>query len=504
VTIDYADESDPGPYPIPPDAAIEGGSESDGDRHILILDQDNCMLYETWSTYPEPGGSWEAGSGAIFDLQSNVLRPATWTSADAAGLPILPGLIRYEEVALGEIRHAIRFTAPQTRREFIWPARHYASSLTGSQYPPMGQRFRLKADFDLSSFSHEVQVILRALKRYGMILADNGSSWFISGAPNPNWNDNTLVNEFRLVTGADFEAVDESSLMISPDSGQARQSDAQEHYTLTIQKQGAGTGSVTSTDGGIHCSPDCSETYTEVTQVTLTATPANGAEFTGWTGCLPSQNNPWTCTVTMNEQRTIVAAFQNETLPPVGSVVINGGAEATKSTSSTLTLTATDSSGGPIQMCISNTTTCSAWTSFAPTKSWTLSRGNGIKTVRVWFRDKWRNANPTPYSDTILLDTAAPKNGTVKGIPGDTQVTLNWSGFSDALSGVGSYKVVYAMGSFPLYSCSSGTVIYTGTDTSFIHTGRTNGTTYSYRVCAIDKAGNISSGATVRVKPVGP
>lgn len=502
VTFDYADESDPGPYPISPDAAIEGGSESDGDRHILVLDEDNCMLYETWATYPQQDGSWEAGSGAMFDLRSNALRPATWTSADAAGLPILPGLIRYDEVASGEIRHAIRFTAPQTRREFIWPARHYASSLTGSQYPPMGQRFRLKADFNISSFSPEVQVILLALKRYGMILADNGSSWFISGAPDPGWNNDVLVNEFRRVTGSDFEAVDESSLMISPDSGQARQADTVENYSLTIQKKGAGTGSVTSTDGGIHCSPDCSETYADVTTITLTATPDNGSEFAAWTGCIPSQGNPNQCSTAMNKHITVTATFQNETHPPTGSIVINGGAEATRSTSAILTLTATDNSGGAIQMCISNTTSCSSWTSFAPKKSWMLPGGSGVKTVRIRFRDKWRNANPAPYSDTIILDTAAPKNGTVTSTPGNTQVTLGWSGFSDALSGIGSYKVVYSTGSYPPYSCSRGTALYTGTDTSFIHTGRTNGTTYAYRVCAIDKAGNISSGATVRVKPV--
>jgi hypothetical protein len=502
VTFDYADESDPGPYPIPPDAAIEGGSESDGDRHILVLDKDNCILYETWSTYPLSGGGWEAGSGAIFDLLSNALRPATWTSADAAGLPILPGLIRYDEVASGEIRHAIRFTAPQTRREFIWPARHYASSLTGLQYPPMGQRFRLKADFDISSFSPEVKVILLALKRYGMILADNGSAWFISGAPDPGWNNDVLVNEFRLVKGSDFEAVDESSLMISPDSGQARQADASEHYILTIQKQGAGTGSVTSTDGMIYCSPDCSETYDEVITIALTAIPDSGSKFTGWTGCIPSQEDPKQCTVTMNEHITVAASFQNETFPPTGSIAINGGAEATKSTSAILTLTATDDSGNPIQMCISNTSSCSAWTSFAATKKWTLPHGNGIKTVYVWFRDKWGNVNQSPYSDTIFIDTTAPTNGTVTGIPGDAQVTLIWSGFSDALSGIGNYKVVYSTGNNPPYSCSSGTAVYTGPETSFTHTGRINGTTYSYRVCAIDKAGNMSSGSAKSVKPV--
>ena len=223
VSFTYAGESDPGPYPIPPGAAIEGGDQSTGDRHVLVLDRDNCILYEVFAAYPQPDKTWNAGSGAIFDLQSNDLRPEGWTSADAAGLPILPGLARYEEVAFGEINHALRFTAPQTKREYIWPARHYASSLTGADYPPMGLRLRLKADFDLSGFSPEVQVILRALKKYGMILADNGSAWYISGAPDPGW-DNDILRELRQVTGSEFEAVDASSLMLDPDSGQAVQS----------------------------------------------------------------------------------------------------------------------------------------------------------------------------------------------------------------------------------------------------------------------------------------
>ena len=220
VTFDYDDESDPGPYPIPADAPIEGGPDSDGDRHILVVERDNCILYELFYAWPQNGGSgWHAGSGAIFDLNSHALRPETWTSADAAGLPILPGLARYDEVAEGEIRHAVRFTAPQTRRAYIWPARHYASNLTGTQYPPMGQRFRLRADFDISGFSPEVQIILQALKRYGMILADNGSAWFISGVPDERW-DNDVLHELHQVHGSDFEAVDVSSLMMDPDSGQ--------------------------------------------------------------------------------------------------------------------------------------------------------------------------------------------------------------------------------------------------------------------------------------------
>jgi len=222
VTFLYSDESDPGPYPIPPDAPIEGGPASDGDRHVLVLDRDACILYEMFYAFPEQGGiSWRAGSGAIFDLNSNALRPTGWTSADAAGLPILPGLVRLEEVMSGEIRHALRFTVPETQKAFVWPARHHASSLTGSQYPPMGQRFRLRADYDLSGLSTEVQVILTALMKYGMILADNGSSWYISGVPDERW-ENDLLHELHQVEGSAFEAVDVSSLLVNADSGQAR------------------------------------------------------------------------------------------------------------------------------------------------------------------------------------------------------------------------------------------------------------------------------------------
>jgi len=222
IVFNYSDESDQGPYPIPPDAPIEGGSQSTADRHVLVVDIDHCILYELYSAYPQADGTWQAGSGAIFNLSSNALRPSTWTSADAAGLSILPGLVRYDEVVAGEIKHAVRFTVPQTRNSFVWPARHQASSLTGQQYPPMGQRFRLKANFDMSGFSKDTQVILTALKKYGMILADNGSSWYISGAPDPGWN-NDVLHELGRVTGSSFEAIDESSLIINSDSGQTKQ-----------------------------------------------------------------------------------------------------------------------------------------------------------------------------------------------------------------------------------------------------------------------------------------
>ncbi len=221
VTFLYDDESDPGPYPIPPDALIEGGPDSDGDRHVLVLDQDDCLLYELYDAWPQTDDSWEAGSGAIFDLNSNALRPAGWTSADAAGLPILPGLVRYDEVASGAITHAIRFTASQTQRAYVWPARHYASDITDPTYPPMGQRFRLKTGYDISGFAPEAQVILQAFKTYGLILADNGSDWYISGVPDERWN-NDILRELRQVPGSAFEAVDVSALMVDADSGQTR------------------------------------------------------------------------------------------------------------------------------------------------------------------------------------------------------------------------------------------------------------------------------------------
>lgn len=185
VTFQYDDESDPGPYPIPADAPIEGGPDADGDRHVLVVDRDAWKLYELFDARPVDGGaSWTAGSGAIFDLSSNALRPAGWTSADAAGLPIFPGLVRYDEaVERGEIRHALRFTCPRTRRAYVPPARHWASSSTDPALPPMGMRVRLRADFDTSGFPEEVQVVLEAMKRYGMLLADNGSGWYVSGAP---------------------------------------------------------------------------------------------------------------------------------------------------------------------------------------------------------------------------------------------------------------------------------------------------------------------------------
>ncbi|HET7481359.1 MAG TPA: hypothetical protein VFK89_00725 [Actinomycetota bacterium] len=212
VSFYYADESDPGPYPIPKGAPIEGGRHSDGDRHVIVVDKGHCKLYELYDAHPRDGGRrWRAGSGATWDLRSNHVRPRGWTSADAAGLPILPGLARWSDVKKGSIDHALRFTVARTRRHYIYPARHFASDLTGRNLPSMGQRLRLKASFDISGFPRQAKIVLRALKRYGMIVADNGSDWYISGAPNRHW-DNDALHRLGEVVGRNFEVVDTSSL----------------------------------------------------------------------------------------------------------------------------------------------------------------------------------------------------------------------------------------------------------------------------------------------------
>ena len=210
--FEYADESDKGPYPIPANVPIEGQpANTDGDRHAIILDRDSCKLYELYALQRQ-GSGWTAGSGAIWNLRSNAMRPSGWTSADAAGLAILPGLARWDgDAATGSINHALRFTADRTRNTFIYPARHEASSDSDPSLPPMGLRVRLKAGVDISHLPQQARIVAIAMKRYGMILADNGSSWYVSGAPSPHWS-NDQLHSLGQLTGADFEVVDTSTL----------------------------------------------------------------------------------------------------------------------------------------------------------------------------------------------------------------------------------------------------------------------------------------------------
>lgn len=203
----YGDESDPGPMPIPLDAPIEGGEDGDGDRHTLVIDEDSCTLYELYRAFPSNGG-FEAESGTVWDLRQNEDHPEGCTSADAAGLPVFPGLVRYDEVVdRGEVLHALRFTVARSQRGYVYPARHYASSNTDPDLAPMGLRVRMKADYDCTSYSSEVRVLCTALKRFGMIVADNGSNWYVSGAPDPRWSDDNLRN-LKDVSGDAFEVVD--------------------------------------------------------------------------------------------------------------------------------------------------------------------------------------------------------------------------------------------------------------------------------------------------------
>lgn len=220
----YADQSDPGPYPFSATTPIEGGSHADGDRHALMVDPLTCVLYELYDASYRADGRSTAGSGAIWQLSSNRLRPAGWTSADAAGLPILPGLVNYDEVKSGHISHAIRFTAQTTSTSFIWPARHQAGSTSDHSYPPMGARFRLKASFRLPSSrcARACQVVIEAMKTYGLILADNGSNWYFQGTADRRWT-YTMVDQLKQIPAGAFQAVDESCLMVNRNSGQARQ-----------------------------------------------------------------------------------------------------------------------------------------------------------------------------------------------------------------------------------------------------------------------------------------
>ena len=221
VAFQYAGESDPGPYPFSASTPIEGGQQSTGDRHAIMVNPATCTLYELYDARYSASGS-TAGSGAIWNLDSNALRPAGWTSADAAGLPILPGLLRYDEVQSGLITHAIRMTAAATDTSYLWPARHEAGTSSNPNLPPMGARFRLKASYNISGYSPQAQVVLRAMQQYGLILADNGSNWYFGGTADNSWP-SALVDELKGVPASAFEAVDESPLMVDPNSGQARQ-----------------------------------------------------------------------------------------------------------------------------------------------------------------------------------------------------------------------------------------------------------------------------------------
>ncbi len=319
----YEDESDPGPYPIPPNAPIEGGPASTGDRHVLVIETANCVLYELYRATPVSGGTaWTATSWAKWPLGSNALRPAGWTSADAAGLPIFPGLVRYDEVASGEITHAIRFTAVNIwgrdattgARQYLWPARHWSGNGTLATRPPMGARFRLKASFDVSPYSPETRVILRAFKKYGLVLADGGSNWFFQGVSDTRWPD-AVFSELGSIAGSNFEVVDTAVMQVNPDSAQAQLPQS----ALTVAKTGAGSGTVTSNPAGINCGATCAGNFARGSPVTLTASASGGSVFAGWSG--GGCSGTGTCVVPLAADTSVSATFAPQAGTPTAAVV---------------------------------------------------------------------------------------------------------------------------------------------------------------------------------------
>jgi hypothetical protein len=393
-TFTYQSESDTGPYAIPLNAPVEGGSSSTGDRHVISVDVDHCILYEIYNAFPQTS-SWTGDSGAIFNLLGYALRPATWTSADAAGLPIFPGLVRYDEIVAGQINHAIRFTVPQTQKAYVWPARHYASSLTGTQYPPMGARFRLKAGFNISSFSATNQIILRALQRYGMFLADNGSAWFISGAPDSRWDNNDL-HQLTTIAGSNFEAVDDTTLMIGADSGQALQNSAvsvtvtpgnanvvvnntqafgavvhnSADQTVTWDVNGTlGGGNITGTISGtgVYTAPSAAPSPATVTvHATSFATPAAvGSAIVTVTPAVAISISPTAATVRVGRTKQFVATVQNTTNTAV-TWKVNG---TTGGSTATGTITSKGVYRAPAKIPTPATVTVTAVSNADPTKS---------------------------------------------------------------------------------------------------------------------------------------
>jgi hypothetical protein len=289
VSFDYDDESDAGPYPFGPDTPVEGGS----DRHALMVDRSSCVLYELFAAEYDPSGS-TAGSGAIWDLRSHDLRPAGWTSADAAGLPILPGLLRKDEVDLGVVDHAIRVTASRTDRGFVWPARHQAGAARDPNLPPMGGRFRLRGDFDLSPYRPDTRVVLRAMQRHGLIVADNGSDWYFTGTSEEGW-DTGLLDELKRIPAGAFEAVDASSLMADPDSGRVAAAAPAPTTTTTASTTTTAPPTTTTTaPRPTTTRPPATKPTTSTTSTTTTAQTTTSAPFTTTTTAPPGTTGPGT------------------------------------------------------------------------------------------------------------------------------------------------------------------------------------------------------------------
>ena len=492
---DYPAESDPGPFPVPADAPIEGGPNGYGDRHVIVVDRDNARLYELFNAFPTANG-WNASCGATFDLRSNALRPEGWTSADAAGLPIFAGLVRYEEaVELGEIRHALRFTAARTRRAYVYPARHYASYSTDTNLPPMGTRMRLKASVDISRYPATAQVVLRALKRYGMILADNGSNWFVTGAPDPRWND-AEIDTLKGIKGGDFEVIK----LGYPGAPTATAPAAPANLQVT-----AGT-----LLANLSWSPSTGATSYTLKRSTTSGsgymTVASGLTGTSYTDSSLLAGTTYYYVVAASNSSGASANSAQVAVTPYGSTV--GVPAAPTNLKATVTsyvyVTWTAVSGAATYNVRRSSTSGSGYSVIAtgltgPTHfDFALSSG----TTYYYVVTAVNSVGESAYSAQV----STSQGGTSPSIPaaptglqataGNGLVPLTWAASSGATSYTLKRSTTNGSGYANVTSGLAGT--------AYTDTGLSNGTTYFYVVAAVNSNGSSGNSAQVTATPVAP
>jgi hypothetical protein len=512
--VDAASESDPNPYRIPSNAPTEGGAASGGDMHVLSIDTTACKLYELYSAIQTSPTTWNAYSGAIFDLNSNALRTAGFTSADASGLAVFPGLVRWEEVAAGEIAHAIRFTAQNIwgslgggQHKYIWPARHWSGNQNNSNYPPMGARFRLKASFNISGFDSRTQVILRAFKKYGLVLVDGGSNWYFSGTSNVNWPDIVIQQlNSNMIRGSDFEVVNTALLQIDPNSAQAVQ--VPDPPSNVIATPGSGQASLAFTAPANGGSPITTyRTICNPGAITVNST-SSPAVVSGL-----ASGTTYSCTVAAANVTGYGAASSVVSVTPgvpaislsasslgFGGVSIYGGTR-------TLPLTVTNTGSGDLNISsivLSGTTTgytlpgtcpapgllmagaqCIINATFTPTIA-----GTANATLTISSNAPGNAPSIVNLSGTGAVEPDAPVLGS--SVPGNNQVTVY---FNPPASDGGLPITGYTA------TCNPGAVLATSTSSPITVTGLQNDTGYSCAVRAVNAAGTSAPSANVNATP---
>lgn len=492
---DYPAESDPGPFPIPLDAPVEGGPNGAGDRHVIVVDRDNAKLYELFNAFPTANG-WNASCGATYDLRSNALRPAGWTSADAAGLPIFPGLVRYEEVVeQGEIRHALRFTAARTRKAYVYPARHYASYNTDPNLPPMGTRMRLKASVDISRYPASCQVVLRALKRYGMILADNGSNWFVTGAPDPRWNDNE-INTLKGIKGSDFEVIQLGYPGAPTDTAPAAPANLQATAgtLLANLSWSASTGAASYT------------LKRSTTNGSGYVTVASGLTGTSYTDLSLLAGTTYYYVVSaVNASGASANSTQVAVTPLVASQPVPAAPTNLRATvSSYVYLTWNAVSGATTYRVKRSTTSGSGYTTIATGLTGPTHFDFAVNKATTYFYvvTAVNSAGESAASDQVSAGSGTPAP-TIPAAPtslqataGNAQVALTWTGSTGATS----YTVKRSITSGSGYA----TVASGLTGASYTNTSLVNGTPYYYVVTATNSAGESINSAQAAATPGAP